>query len=162
MAKQNSFQSAKGSFSDTDALACMDKWVERKTSLLLQQQLQIFNLFSWHGRYGSSKAHEANHSSGLQNGLEAASGLVGVYECVSGKKWNGYYLLAVTPLVLLRQQWKERLEPFSKKLRDNFLFKPVPGFNGKPLRRIILFIRNWQGLGFWKKCRSSVAIAAAR
>src|ERR1022692_4995634 len=88
----------------------MHERMKREEPLLLQQQLQIFDLFRGHGNHHPSKADETDQSRSSQNSLPRISGPIDVHERVSWKKRNCYYLPAVAPRVMFGQQRKEDVD----------------------------------------------------
>jgi hypothetical protein len=110
--------------------------MKRETPFLLQEQLQIFNLLRGNSNHVSSEAHKADEARSSQNGVPRILGLADMNKRVSGKQRNRYHLLPVTPCVMFRQQGEEDSEALMTELRGHLLFKSMPGFDRKPLRRI--------------------------
>lgn len=109
--------------------------MQREESVLLQQQLQVFNLFSRRGNYNSSKTYEADHPNGSQNGLPCIPRLIDEHKRVPGEKRNRYYFLAVAPPVMFGQKRKEHLEALLIELCGDSFLETVPRLDCKPLLR---------------------------
>src|ERR1022692_2599907 len=141
MLRQHSFQSVQATAPDPHALSAAHERVQRKEPLLLQQQLQIFNLLRRHRHNNSSKAHEADQSCSLQYRLPRIAGLIDMHERISRKQRNRDDLLPVAPRVMFGQQWQVDFAALVVKLCDDPFLKSVPRLYRKPLWRGGLYYR---------------------
>ena len=66
--QHNSFQTVEATSADSNPLPGIHKWMKREESILLEQQLQVFNLFWRHRYYDASKTYKADHPRSSQDG----------------------------------------------------------------------------------------------
>ena len=129
------FQTTQTTFAYSNPLSGTYERMERERSLLLKEELQIFNLLRGYGNHDPAKAHESDQSGRSQNRVPRISNRIDLHERVSGEKRNRYYLPPVAPCVMFGQQREEDIKAPVIKLCGDFLLESMSRFYREPLRQ---------------------------
>jgi hypothetical protein len=130
---EDSLHAVEASAADPYAAPDFEKGVQRAGNIVLQERLEILNLFGGDGRCGTCELDKMQDAWSTQDACPGFAAQIGVDKEVSGEQRNIDALTPIAPAMNFLQDRSECVETFFAKFGGNSFFDAVFGLNGVPV-----------------------------